>query len=273
MTIGTEEDALEFIRRHVHENYGIYFPDEKLYSLKSKLERRMTKVDCESLRDYADYLQGNPDEIPFFLDAITTNKTYFFREPNHWKYFEEHLIPAWKDQSEVRIWSAACSSGEEPYTASILMEEALRQGIINLPSDYKVLGSDVSEQVLRVGSRGIYSRDQVQKVREYRVSFAEHYFEEDEQSNYRVSESLQNHVYFRQFNLVFNGNPFRKQFDLILLRNVLIYFDQEMIQNVIRHCEQLLSPGGYLFIGHTETIREIDHTLEKQAPSIFQKNV
>ncbi len=268
-TISVSEEPLAWIRQHVHAEYGIYFPENKLYSLESKLKRRVRKLDLEGIGDYAGYLRDNPDEVPYFLEAITTNKTKFFRETKHWDFLENKIIPRWRKKNKLRIWSAACSSGEEPYTIAILLEEA-KQKYSDFPG-YQILASDISEEIIRVGARGIYPSQALNPVRQYDKNFVGKYFERDEQGNYRVLDHIREQIYFRQFNLKFKSNPFRRKFDLIITKNVLIYFDQQMIQNVVANSEQLLNPGGLFFISHTESLHEVDHKLNKIQPSIFQK--
>lgn len=264
--ISLEEAPLKWLRDHLHEQYGIYFPEEKLYSLESKIKRRFQKLGLESLLKYVKHLKGNPDEVPFFLDAVTTNKTYFFREQVHWDFVRDQILPDWESRSDlIRVWSAACSSGQEAYSVAMLLEDS------PAPISYKILASDISEKIIRVGSRGIYSSRAREKVRDFDPTFEERFFNEYEGASYRVIEAIRRHVYFRQFNLKFHSNPFRKAFDLIMLRNVLIYFDTEMIQNLIHHCENLLKKGGFLFIGHTETLMDVSHSLKKIQPSIYRK--
>jgi len=263
------EEPLAWIRQHVHEEYGIYFPESKIYSLKSKLQRRVRNLELEDVAEYARHLRDNPDEVPYFLDAITTNKTKFFREPKHWHFMEEELIPAWRGKNEIRIWSGACSSGEEPYTMAILLEEAHRNH--STYPRYRVLASDISEEVLRRGSRGIYHNRDLQPVKKYNSQFVSRYFDRDPQGNFQVNRDIRRKVYFRQFNLTFKSNPFSRKFDLIVLKNVLIYFDNEMIQNVIDNSTELLADNGHLIISHTESLHEIEHSLGKISPSIFQK--
>ena len=263
------DEPLAWIRQHVHEKYGIYFPENKLYSLQSKLKRRVRELELEDIEQYAEYFRDNPDEVPYFLDAVTTNKTKFFREEKHWEFMEEELLAEWKDKSDLRIWSAACSSGEEPYTVGMLLEEA-KKSYTGFPS-YRILASDISEEVLRVGARGIYFEKDLNPIRSYSPGFVSEYLEEEEEGKYRVIDKIRNNVYFRQFNLKFDRDPFRYKFDLIIVKNVLIYFDREMIENVILNCEDLLADDGILYISHTESINDIDHNLDKIQPSIFRK--
>lgn len=136
--------------------------------------------------------------------------------------------------------------------------------------DYRVLATDVSEKIIRVGARGIYSTSARDDIREYDPLYAHRYLSCHRERTVRVTEGLRENVYFRQFNLKFHTNPFEGQFHLILLRNVLIYFDNEMIQSVIEECERLLRPGGLLLIGQTENLGDVNHDLEKLEPSVFQ---
>ncbi|MFP4687736.1 MAG: CheR family methyltransferase [bacterium] len=266
-----KESPLLWIKDYVHREYGLYFSERKMFTLESKLKRRVYQLELDSIEEYAEYFRGNPDEVPFFLDTVTTNKTDFFRELPHWHYFEQELIPAWQDKKEIRIWSAACSSGEEPYTAGLLLEREKRKSRYDIPP-YRILASDISEEVLRQGTRAVYPDKSLEPVRKYDPSLSSDFFHRDQQTNYRLDDSVKENVFFRQFNLKFKNRPFRKKFHLIMVRNVLIYFDQAMIQNVISNCERLLVDKGILMISHTETLQGIDHDLNQVKTSIFQKS-
>ncbi|MFB6345893.1 MAG: protein-glutamate O-methyltransferase CheR [bacterium] len=266
-SIDQTENPLKWIRQHLHSNYGIYFPEEKLYSLRSKLKRRCRELGLNSIQEYAQHLAGDPDEIPYFLDTITTNKTYFFREDVHWQFLEKQLhnsgIPG---DGEIRVWSAACSSGEEAYSAAMVLDNH------GSSRPFRILATDVSEKIIRVGARGIYPKADLEPLREYNPRLKSLYFEPHSGRTVRLRKKLRSKVFFRQFNLKFCTNPFERSFDVILLRNVLIYFDQEMIQSVISHCEELLAEDGYLIIGVTENLHNIQHGLIKVQPSIFRKD-
>lgn len=262
--------SLQTIRSYVHEEFGIYFPPGKLYSLEAKIRKRARSLGLPSMEEYAEFLSQTQEEVPRFLDVVSTNKTHFFREPKHWQYMKDVLIPRWQKQSQVRVWSAACSSGEEPYTVAMLLEDAV-SGDHTPPSSfqYRILATDISPSVLQKGQRGQYDSRDLEAVREFRPGYVVRFYESVGKEQYQVKEQLRQKVTFRQFNLK-KPFPVRRSFDLVLCRNVLIYFDQKMIEELIRKFETVLAPGGHLFIGHTETLNSISTQLERVQPAVYR---
>lgn len=260
-----EDEPLKWINRRIHDEYGIFVPREKLGQLKSKLKRRLNRLGLDDLQEYAQLLETHPDEEPRLVDVITTNKTYFFRERAHWDFFRDRLIPQWrKSRDLVRIWSCACSSGEEPYSAAMILED--QPG--SFP--YKILASDLCESILRVGSRGVYAEDALDSVRKYKPEYVEKFFSR-KGDQFRVADRIRDKIHFRRFNLQFHSNPFKNRFDLILLRNVLIYFNESVIRRVVDRCFSLLRPKGYLFVGHTEVLNSMCHSFEKVRPAVYRR--
>ncbi len=263
---GARESLREF-RDDLYSKYGIYFPEKKFYKLKAKVGKRLRSLNLDTIEEYDEYLQQNPSEVSDLLDVISTNTTRFYREDRHWKFVETELIKKWQGQPKVVCWSAACSSGEEPYTLATLLNEARREGKFK----YNILATDLSENVLQRGVRGIYSTDALKPLRVAHPELVQQYFESMEGGMKRAGKELRDRVIFRKFNLNSNNYPYRNTFDLVLIRNVLIYFDEEMVKHVIDNLTASLKRGGYLFTGHSETLNKIDHRLKKVKPSIFQK--
>jgi chemotaxis protein methyltransferase CheR len=267
-----DTQALQQSRTFIYEKYGIYFEVKKLFSLKYKLARRMRVLECDSLKEYLVCLDRNPDEIPLLLDEISTNKTYFFREPQHWNFLKQEILPALKPGSHnYHVWSVACSTGEEPYSAAMLMDNFRRWNPGNF--SFRILGTDLSQGVLKQAIQAIYNEADIKKVRQFSKEFVTRYFEKNpEGSGWRIKKNIQKLVFFRQFNLREENYPVSNKFDLIICRNVLIYFDAEMISHTINELTKALKPGGYLFTGHTEPLNNIRHCLTKVQPAIYKKN-
>lgn len=237
-----------------------------MFLLQSKLRKLARQQNCGSLEEYYTVLREDETEIPRLLDQISTNKTDFFREQNHWTFLRNQILPGY-ERSSFRTWSAACSSGEEPFSLGMELEEHRRQSALE---NYRILGTDLSNEILRKAVEGTYRPEEIQPVRNYRPDFVSRYFESSS-SGYRVDPDLQDRVCFRTFNLRTAQYPFSGTFQLILCRNVLIYFDDEMIEHVINQLTRCLETGGYLMIGHTENLNAIDHSLTKVRPAIFRK--
>lgn len=261
-----EQKAFEHIDELLYNRYGINFELDRSYSLLAKLRRRMRMLELNDLIEYKHYLEQNDAEIFPLLAEVSTNKTFFFREQKHWSFFENKLLPEWKTIQELRVWSAACSTGQEVYSAACLLTDA--RGFNDM---FRVLGTDLSRPVLGKAVRGIYSGSEIKRVREYSSKLAQKYFSQTENGKYQVHNDLRRHTIFRYFNLRDQDYPFQNKFHLVLCRNVLIYFDRPMIQHVIANLTKALQPGGYLFIGHTENLNEIDHQLERVKPAIYRR--
>ncbi len=262
-----ERDSLRQFRDDLYNEYGIYFPENKFYKLKAKVGKRLRSLNLDTIEEYDKYLQENPSEVSDLLDVISTNTTRFYREERHWEFLETKLIRKWQNQSKVACWSAACSSGEEPYTLATLLEEARREGKF----EYNILATDLSENVLQSAVRGVYSTNALRPLRAAHPELVDQCFQSMGRGQKRVGKQLRDRVVFRKFNLSSDNYPYCNTFDLVLIRNVLIYFDDKVVKHVIDNLAASLKKGGYLFTGHSETLNKIDHRLKKVRPSIFQK--
>lgn len=204
------------------------------------------------------------------VNLLTTNHTYFMRESEHFDYMRKVVLP-WlsnKEQNskDLRIWCAASSSGEEPYAIAMLLLDYF--GLEHKYWDTKVLATDISTEVLEIALKGIYTKEQVINIPE---NWKRRFFRLiDEGERYKVTEELKDEVIFRQFNLM-DMFPFRRKMHVIFLRNVMIYFDKKDKRDLLSRIYDLLEPGGYLFVGRTETIERGNVPFEMVEPSIFRK--
>ena len=212
-------------------------------------------------------------ELVHMLDSVSTNKTDFFREPGHFNLLRDHILPGFKGMNvnrPLRIWSAACSTGEEPYTTAMVLQDAVEKlGSIN----YEILATDISSKVLKHAANAVYREDRIGDIP---MGFRKKYLLKSKDPNQglvRIIPALRKKVRFQRMNLM--DNEYLSQIkipqDLVFCRNVLIYFDKPTQQNVVRRLVECLSPGGYLFIGHSESLFEMDLPLKQLMPATFQK--
>ena len=250
----------------IYEYCGIDF-FKNLSSLESKISERLKELGL-SCWEYGGYLRVEPKEWDTLIDLITVNETYFFREENLLEEFQKVILPKYKDRTPnnpLRIWSSACSSGEEPYTLAILSEET---GLFETGA-VEIIASDIDKKVLEKARRGLYNKKSFsfrtmpkEILEKYFVSFGD---------EYRVKDSIRAMVDFRRLNLLDeNIAEMIGEVDIIFCRNVLIYFDAKAINRVVDSLYKVLKVGGYLFLGHAETITGMNTGFETiYAPSTF----
>ncbi|MHC1747200.1 MAG: protein-glutamate O-methyltransferase CheR [Cellulosilyticaceae bacterium] len=255
----------------IRTNYGINLKEEK----KSLVIKRLHSVlETEGFSSFTQYYNalikdktGNMLEV--LTNKITTNHTYFMREEDHFYYFRDIILPQLKNtinNRDIRIWSAACSTGEEPYTLAMIIDEFF--GKEKSLWDTKILATDLSMKVLKLATEGIYSSESVSALPKQWVV---HYMDKIDTENYSIKDTLKKQVIYRRFNLMQETYYFKKPFDVIFLRNVLIYFEHTTQEQLIEKMYQLLKPGGYLFIGHSEFVNKNKSKFEYVQPAIYRK--
>jgi chemotaxis protein methyltransferase CheR len=279
-----DQNDFQSVREAVYQHCGISLPDEKISLVRARIARQVRTGGYDSARDYLDRVLCDRSGPLFseFIDAISTNLTSFFREPDHFTYLTETIMPVLlqrkKQARDPRIlaWSAACSSGEEPCS----MAMAMHQAMTHLPEatprcNVRILATDISTRMLAIARRGVYGIDRLSSVpAEYRARYfaaprPEQRHSEPGEMVCAISATIREMVRCRYMNL--NANwPFDGRFDVIFCRNVMIYFDRPTQQRLIdRFCRHLV-PGGYLFTGHSESLTGIRHGLVHRHPSIYQ---
>jgi chemotaxis protein methyltransferase CheR len=263
---------LAFVIKLVYDRAGINLHEGKRELVAARLQKRLRFLGLSSYKEYLDFLQRDVsgDEMVAFLDAISTNHTYFFREEQHFAYLRETVVPELTGgrapRGVIEGWSAACSSGEEPYTVAMTLAETLPSGT----SGFKLLASDLSTKVLAVAKSGVYKMD---RVKDIPLHILRRFFERGmgEQAGLaRVVPDLRRTIDFTQLNLLEIGDLGRR-FDFIFCRNVMIYFDVPVQQRVVSMLERHLRPRGYLFISHSESLNGISHGLRWVAPAVYQR--
>lgn len=265
----------DLLSKYIYDYSGIKMPHNKLTMLEGRLRRRLRITGLPTFDSYCDYLfkhSGLASESVFLIDAVTTNKTDFFREPKHFEYMVQKALPdilrSYGDR-RIRTWSSACSTGAEPYTMAMVLSEYLAANASE--RDYFVLATDLSTDVLQKAQRGIYQSDLLQPVpadmmRKYVMRAAD-----NRRQEMRIVPKLRSRVGFARLNLMDDTYPVGEAMHLIFCRNVLIYFDKPTQQHVLtRLCNNLL-PGGYMFIGHSETVTGFDLPIKQVANTVFKR--
>lgn len=264
-----ELGEFEFFREAIQRLAGITLSEAKKDLLVARLRSRVQELQLDGLKGYRKYIEGLPpenSEWQAFINLLTTNKTDWFREPSHFDHLAQVLVPAWRKEGKKRpsLWCAASSTGEEPYTLSMVMKHSLGLG-----ADYEILATDIDTNVLAAARRGVYQRARLEQVPEvYRSHFSLGSGEISEWM--KIKDEIKLHVAFGQINLL-TDLPAKSKFDLISCRNVLIYFSKEVIKRVTDNLYAAAAPGATLYIGHSESLQSIQTPWKMLKPSIFVK--
>jgi chemotaxis protein methyltransferase CheR len=269
----------EFIRELVYHHSRINLGPDKKELVSARLGKRLRATQLTSIGDYCRFLQdeSSAEELSHLIDAISTNHTYFFREPAHFEFLTGKALPDLLSRRSkerwptLNLWSAACSTGEEPYSIAIALSEELDHA--SPPWPWRIEATDISHRVLQRARVGVYREEGVSKVPAnlLRSSFQKGFGPQE--GNYRIKSSLQERVTFRQLNLLEGAPPFREPFQIIFCRNVMIYFDRQTQEELIQRLSRLLVPGGYLMVGHSESLSGIRHGLKLVSTAVYQNSL
>jgi len=261
------------LRDIIYKEAGIKLGDVKKILMQSRLIKRLRDLKLDNFTEYYDYLLANYEiEKINFINSITTNKTDFFRENDHFEFMKSKILPDFekKKEKELRIWSAGCSTGEEPYTIAITLFEYFNGKV---PPEFLILATDIDTQVLDRAQDGNYSADHLAEVD---PKYLKNYFIHNETEKgefYKVKDQLKQSVYFRRLNLLQDEYPMKKKFDIIFCRNVIIYFDRETQKKLFEKYHSFLKDDGYLLIGHSENITSITDKFSLAGRTIYRKVV
>jgi chemotaxis protein methyltransferase CheR len=260
----------------IYQHCGINLHDGKRELVRARLSKRLRLTGQSSFERYIDFALSDPDAPEFceLVDSLSTNLTSFFRENQHFEYLARTLLPRLIAQrsgrsQKIRAWSAGCSSGEEPYTIAIVLLETLAQQ--SAAWDVKLLATDISTRVLRKATNGVYDPDRLEQVP---APIRAKHFEPRKihgETIYAVSPKVRSLVAFRHLNLM-EPWPFNGPFDFIFCRNVMIYFDKPTQQKLVERYYEVLTPGGVLFTGHSESLTGITHQFSFVQPTIYRKS-
>ena len=271
------EKEFETLSKFVHEQCGIKMPPIKKTMLETRLKKRLKACGANSFSEYCDYLfskVGMHDELIHMIDVVTTNKTDFFREPAQFTFLSRTALPELIKlygagiERKLKVWSAGCSTGEEPYTLSIVLNEFKE---IMPGYNFSILASDISTKVLETAMTGIYDMERISVIP---MELKKKYFlkgKDTKKNKAKVSADLRKSIIFQRINFMHDDLGIKEKYDIIFCRNVIIYFDKPTQEEVIKKLLKLLLPGGYLFLGHSETIFKTVIPIEQVAPSTYRK--
>jgi len=265
-----ELDAKQFdtVSRLVYRASGINLKEGKEALVRARLMKRVRALRLSSIQAYMRYVESDAGagELECMIDVMTTNKTGFFREIDHFNFLRETILPDLTG-SRLRFWSAACSSGEEPFSLAI----SLRESLTDIDArDCLILATDISKRMLEKARQAVYSRESVRNLPE---AIVRKYFDKISTgpgSQYRVKDPVKELVRLRRLNLM-EPWPMKGPFDVIFCRNTMIYFDRPTQQNLINRFWGLLRSGGYLFVGHSEGLSGISHRFQYVRPATYRK--
>ncbi len=264
------QEDFEKLVTFMKKNYGINL-DKKKDLIQGRLADIVASMGFKSFKDYVQYIETtkNPDDIDVIVNALTTNYTYFMRETSHFDYFKDIILPnleKTRKDKVLSIWSAGCSSGEEPYTLSMLIMDHFGN---KSGWETRILATDISEKAMNIAKRGKYKSDAVSKVP---TEWKQKYFGPVDGRGYcEVTDKIKSNVIYRPFNLMDKFN-FKLKFDVIFCRNVMIYFDRDTQAKLIKKFYDASNNGGHLFIGHSENIVENESGFKYVQPAVYRKN-
>lgn len=260
----------------IYEQVGIKMSDVKRTMLEGRLQKRMRALHIPTHRDYCEFLfsaEGRKQELVHMIDVVTTNKTDFFREPAHFEYLTKVVLPELgqrRSAGQLKLWSAGCSTGEEPYTLAMVLRE-FQEAQPHLSGACEILASDISTRVLEHAQRAVYSHDRIGPIppllrKKYLLRSRD-----PKADQVRMDASLRSMLRFRRINFMDEDFGLQEGFQIIFCRNVIIYFDkmtqERLMQKFCRH----LHAGGYLFLGHSESLHGFDVPLAQVAPTVYRR--
>jgi two-component system chemotaxis response regulator CheB len=266
------DEDFKFFQKRILELSGIHLTSSKTDLVRARLISRLAELNLPTISDYRRYLETLPSqhkEWQHLVNQITTNKTDFFREPAHFKYLTDSFLPEWERKhptGRLRIWSAASSSGEEPYTLAMILDRYFRG-----EDRFEIIGSDIDTKVLSLAQNGVYPNNRLHEIPSEYIEKAVVKGQREVKGWFKIRKRIADRVRFTRINLVENSFLGLGQFDVIFCRNVFIYFQHETIQEIIRGFSQVLVKEGLLVLGHSESVRLPATIWSTQGPSVYRK--
>ena len=272
-----DDDSFNRLTSFITREYGIKLPKAKKSMLESRLNRKVKSLGMENYQQFLDFIfsdEGKQNELFNVIDLITTNKTDFYREPAHFQYLKDFFLPDYINKNGYRnlsVWSAGCSTGEEPYTLMMVLEEFKKK---LTPFTYSLMASDISIKVIQTAYQGIYHKDRIADIP---AELKHAYFLRSKNKDgnlVRVKPEFRKKIIYKRINLMDNSyriNIDKAALDIIFCRNVLIYFDKSTQEKVIRKLMTCLRPGGLLFLGHSESLMGMNIPMKQLRPTIYQQ--
>lgn len=269
-----KESEFAFIRELVYRRSRICLDADKKEMVSARLGKRLRATNIKSITEYCNLLKSPHagDELAHLIDAISTNHTFFFRENSHFDFVRQRIVPEMQQRRQAErwprflAWSAACSSGEEAYSLAITLQETIAPGW-----DWHIQCTDISHRILNRATQAIYSEEVVAKLP---PAIVKKYFQKGigpQAGNYRVRPELRSHLSFHQLNLLESDSPLNELFHVIFCRNVMIYFDRPTQEDLVNRLTRRLVPGGYLLVGHAESLTGINHSLQAVQPATYRR--
>ncbi|NLN06874.1 MAG: protein-glutamate O-methyltransferase CheR [Firmicutes bacterium] len=265
------DEEFKRLATFIKKNYGIYLKPEKKTLLVGRLQNLLVAGNYRTFTEYIDDLISDTtgEAVINLLNRITTNHTFFMREAEHFYFFRDEVLPYLKESisnRDLRVWCAACSTGEEAYTLAMIIDEFF--GAEAAFWDTRILATDISRQALEIAKKGIYSNERIEPLP---ASWKLKYFDRYDADNVIVKDRIKNNVIYRTFNLVERVFPFRRKLHAIFCRNVMIYFDNDTKTKLVNKFYHLLEDGGYLFIGHSESLNRETTSFKYVRPAVYRK--
>ncbi|WP_186431394.1 protein-glutamate O-methyltransferase CheR [Clostridium sp. BSD9I1] len=256
---------------YIKANYGIRLKEEKKTLVTGRLYNVLMDNNFSSFSDYYEYIISDKtgDAVNTLVNKITTNHTFFMREVDHFYYFRDKVLPYLKKierEKDLRIWSAGCSTGEEPYTLAMIIDEFF--GKEKMLWDTKILATDISSKVIDAAIKGIYSNEDIATLPH---TWNLNYFRKYDNENSVVTDKIKNEIIYRKFNLMDAVFPFKRKFHVIFCRNVMIYFDAKTKMELVNKLYDMTEYGGYLFIGHSESLNREETKYRYIMPAVYRK--
>jgi len=269
ITITDEE--FRKLSEYIKSNYGIHLKQEKKALVNGRLQNVLIQSNFKNFSEYYNYVihDKSGEATVNLLNKITTNHTFFMREPEHFYYFRDEVLPYLKENvrnNDLRIWSAGCSTGEEPYTLAMILDEFF--GAEKAMWDSKILATDISKRALEAAGNGKYGN---QDIAPLPLNWKMNYFERVDDSSSVVCDKIKKEVIFRSFNLMNKTFSFKRKFHVIFCRNVMIYFNNEVKWDLINKFYDATEEGGYLFVGHSESFNREAMRYKFIKPAIYRK--
>ena len=270
---GLSDADFRRLSRFIESELGIRMPDTKRVMLESRLQKRIRHFGMSGFGEYVDYVfsdEGRESELINMIDAVTTNKTDFFREAEHFDILLERILPEWcaTRSGVMSFWSAGCSTGEEPYTLAMVLEEFREE---NKRFDYRIFASDLSTQVLDKAKAAIYEEEKAQPIP---MSYKKKYLLKSRDASkalVRVKPELRAKVSFARINFMDEHYPVEGLFDVVFCRNVIIYFERKVQEAILGKLCGHIRQGGWLILGHSETLTGMDMPLRSVAPTVYSR--
>ncbi|GAB4278601.1 MAG: protein-glutamate O-methyltransferase [Candidatus Rifleibacteriota bacterium] len=262
------------IRDMVYSRFGISLGEHKKALVFGRLRKFAIQKGFRTFSELVDYVKNDNtgSSMQELIDRISTNHTFFFREQQHFDFFKHKILPELAEKlkeqrsSDIRIWCAAASTGEEPYSIMMTMLDYFGNSYVNYIAG--LLATDISSKAIETAQRGVYSTEQVGNIPEKMLKKYLHRIDEE---SWGINSNIKKEITFRRFNLMNEVFPFKKQFHVIFCRNVMIYFDMPTRNKLVKKLYAVTAPGGYLFVGHSESIRTPDCPYEYVQPAVFRK--